>query len=178
MKTLPPRRSSLAALDQADRRSLVLPCPRLPVAVVLDTSESMRGKPLAELGEALDLFLATVSADPEARDACDVAFVSVGQPAIVKLGAYDYSIYGGLDAKVELVSADSTQPQNAQGQSGEPYYVVHIRTAKSAIEYKGKALPVMPGMTASVDVLTGRRSVMHYLLKPINKAREKALTER
>ena len=53
-----------------------------------------------------------------------------------------------------------------------------MRTTKSALEFQGKALPVMPGMTATVDVLTGRRTVMHYLLKPLNKARERALTER
>lgn len=131
------------------------------------------GTPFAEIVPVEDSLVVEARLRPQ-----DVAFVSVGQPAIVKLGAYDYSIYGGLDAKVELVSADSTQPQNAQGPSAEPYYIVHIRTTKSAIEFKGKVLPVMPGMTASVDVLTGRRSVMHYLLKPINKARENALTER
>ncbi len=110
----------------------------------------------------------------------DIAFVSVGQKAIVKLAAYDYSIYGGLDGKVEYISADSMQPQaqNPGAPSPEPYYLAHVRTARSAIEHAGRALPVIPGMTASVDVLTGERSILYYLLKPINRAREKALTER
>jgi adhesin transport system membrane fusion protein len=60
----------------------------------------------------------------------------------------------------------------------EPYYIIHVRTTKPTMEFQGKALPVIPGMTATVDVLTGRRSVLHYLLKPLNKARERALTER
>ncbi len=131
------------------------------------------GTPFAEIVAVEDTLLIEARLRPQ-----DIAFVTVGQPAIVKLGAYDYSIYGGLDAKVELVSADTTQPQPQQGQGAEPFYVVHVRTTKSALEHQGKALPVMPGMTASVDILTGRRTVMHYLLKPLNKAREKALTER
>ena len=131
------------------------------------------GTPFAEIVAVEDTLLIEARLRPQ-----DIAFVTVGLPAIVKLGAYDSSIYGGLDAKVELVSADSTQPQPQQGQGSEPFYVVHVRTTKSVLEFQGKALPVMPGMTASVDVLTGRRTVMHYLLKPLNKARDKALTER
>jgi len=76
------------------------------------------------------------------------------------------------------VSADSIQPQAQPGQSSEPYYVAHVRTLKPGVEYRGKLLPVIPGMTGQVDVLTGRRSVLYYLLKPINKTLERALTER
>ena len=133
------------------------------------------GTPLAEVVPVEESLLVEARIRPQ-----DIAFVSVGQKAIVKLAAYDYSVYGGLEGKVEYVSADSIQPQpQSAGASGaEPYYVAHIRTDKSAIEYSGHALPVIPGMTASADVLTGTRSVLFYLLKPINKARGKALTER
>jgi adhesin transport system membrane fusion protein len=103
----------------------------------------------------------------------DIAFVHVGQRAVVKISAYDYSIYGGLEGKIEYVSADSMQPQQ-----GDPYYLAHVRTASNAIAHQGRELRVMPGMTASVDVLTGKRSVLGYLLKPVNRARERALTER
>jgi adhesin transport system membrane fusion protein len=103
----------------------------------------------------------------------DIAFVRVGQRAVVKVSAYDYSIFGGLEGKVEHVSADSTVPQQ-----GEPYYVAHVRTATNMIDYFGKQLSISPGMLASVDVVTGRRSVLYYLTKPINRARERALTER
>ncbi|MBE0621801.1 MAG: HlyD family type I secretion periplasmic adaptor subunit, partial [Burkholderiales bacterium] len=99
----------------------------------------------------------------------DIAFIKVGQKATVKLAAYDYSIYGGIEGTLVYVSADSIQPQSQPGQSPEPYYIAHVRTLKPGVEYRGKLLPVIPGMTGQVDILTGRRSVLHYLLKPINK---------
>ena len=109
----------------------------------------------------------------------DIAFVTVGQKATVKFTTYDYSIYGGLEGIIVYISPDSAQPPPGQpGASPEPYYVAHVRTMEQGLAYKGRPLPVIPGMTAQVDVLTGRRTVMHYLLKPINKSRERAFTER
>lgn len=92
---------------------------------------------------------------------------------MVKLTAYDYSIYGSLEGTIEHVSADSVQPQQ-----GEPYYIAHVRTSTGTLQFRGRALQVIPGMTASVDVLTGKRTVLYYLLKPVNRAREQALRER
>jgi adhesin transport system membrane fusion protein len=103
----------------------------------------------------------------------DIAFVRVGQRAVVKVTAYDFSIFGGLEGKISHVSADSTVPQQ-----GEPYYVAHVLTDANALDYYGKKLSISPGMLASVDVITGKRSVLHYLTKPINRATERALTER
>lgn len=132
------------------------------------------GTPFAEIVPVEESLLIEARVRPQ-----DIAFVSIGQKAVVKLAAYDFSIYGSLEGKVEMVSADSTQPQPQQGgASPEPYYIAHVRTTKSVIDYGGKALPVIPGMTAQVDVLTGKKSVLHYWLKPLNKARERALTER
>jgi adhesin transport system membrane fusion protein len=71
------------------------------------------------------------------------------------------------------VSADSVVPQQ-----GEPYYIAHVLTNSNSVDYYGKKLSITPGMLASVDVITGKRSVLHYLGKPINRARERALTER
>jgi adhesin transport system membrane fusion protein len=130
------------------------------------------GSPLAEIVAVADSLLVEARIRPQ-----DIAFVSVGQKATVKLAAYDYSIYGGVEGKIVYVSPDSIQPQT-QGPSAEPYYVVHVRTLKPGIEYRGRLLPVIPGMTGQVDVLTGRRSVLHYLLKPVNKTLENALRER
>ncbi|MGZ9006482.1 MAG: HlyD family type I secretion periplasmic adaptor subunit, partial [Burkholderiales bacterium] len=103
----------------------------------------------------------------------DIAFVRVGQRAVVKVTAYDYSIFGGLEGRIEHVSADSIVPQQ-----GEPYYIAHVRTASNAIQFQEKKLSISPGMLASVDIITGKRSVLHYLAKPINRARERAMTER
>jgi len=131
------------------------------------------GTPMAEIVAVEDSLLVEARIRPQ-----DIAFVKAGQKATVKLAAYDYSIYGGVEAKLVYVSADSIQPQAQSGQSAEPYYIAHVRTLKPGVEYRGKLLPVIPGMTGQVDVLTGRRSVLYYLLKPVNKVLERSLTER
>lgn len=100
----------------------------------------------------------------------DIAFIRLLQPASVKLTAYDYTIYGTLDAVVESISADSVVDEK-----GNAYYVVKVRTLKSSL---GKDLPIIPGMVAQVDIITGKKSVLSYLLKPVLKARSYAFTER
>jgi adhesin transport system membrane fusion protein len=111
------------------------------------------GSPMVEIVPQEDSLLIETRLRP-----ADIAFVRVGQRAIVKVTAYDYSIFGGLEGKIEYVSADSTVPQQ-----GEPYYVAHVRTASNGIDYHGKKLSISPGMLASVDVITGKRSVLYYL---------------
>lgn len=103
----------------------------------------------------------------------DIAFLRPGQKAMVKISAYDFSIYGGLEAKVEQISADTIL--NAKDES---FYKVKLRTNRNAIRYQGEKLPIIPGMTATVDILTGHKSVLDYLLKPILKAKQNALRER
>lgn len=103
----------------------------------------------------------------------DIAFLHPGQKAMVKITAYDFSIYGGLEAAVEQISADTIEDKR-----GESYYLVKLRTKTNAITYRGERLPIISGMTASVDVLTGKKSVLDYLLKPILKAQQNALRER
>lgn len=124
------------------------------------------GTPLAEVVSLEDTLLVEARIRPQ-----DIAFVSVGQKAIVKFATYDYSIYGGVEGRIVHLSTDSIQPQAQSGQSSEPYYISHVRTLKAGIEHRGKVLPVIPGMT-------GRRSVLYYLVKPINKTVERSLTER
>jgi adhesin transport system membrane fusion protein len=104
----------------------------------------------------------------------DRGFIAPGQLAKVKITAYDFSIYGGLDGTVEDISADAIENEKK-----ELYFRVRLRTTKnSLIGKEGQDLPIIPGMTASVDILTGKKTVLEYLLKPILKAREQALTER
>ncbi len=102
----------------------------------------------------------------------DIAFLRPALPARVKLTAYDFAIYGGLDAQVEHISADTFVEED-----GEPYYVVRVRTHDSAMVRNGKTLTIIPGMTAEVDILVGEKTVLDYLLKPILRAREHALRE-
>ncbi len=100
----------------------------------------------------------------------DIAFLRPNQPAIVKLTAYDYTIYGTLDATVESIAANSTVDEK-----GNAYYVVRVRTKQTSL---GQGLPIIPGMIAQVDILTGQKTILSYLLKPVLKAKSYAFTER
>ena len=104
----------------------------------------------------------------------DRAFVKVGDSANVKITAYDFSIYGGLKGRVAQVSADSIFDEIER----EAYYSVVIETDRAFIEKGGVRLPIVPGMVADVEILTARRSVLSYLFKPVNRAFDRALTER
>ena len=103
----------------------------------------------------------------------DIAFLHPGQAATVKVTAYDFSIYGGLDAVVEDISADTITDDK-----GESFYRVRVRTHDNALHKADEPLPIIPGMTTQVDILTGEKTVLDYLLKPILRARERALRER
>ena len=105
----------------------------------------------------------------------DVAFIHPGQKALVKITAYDYSIYGGLEGEVTMISPDTLQDEVKRDVY---YYRVYIRTDSNHLTNRqGKEFPVFPGMIATVDIKTGSKSVIDYLLKPLNKAKE-ALRER
>lgn len=105
----------------------------------------------------------------------DVAFIHPGQKALVKITAYDYSIYGGLEGEVTMISPDTLQDEVKRDVY---YYRVYIRTDSNHLTNKqGKDFPVFPGMIATVDIKTGSKTIMDYLLKPLNKAKE-ALRER
>lgn len=105
----------------------------------------------------------------------DVAFLRPGQPATVKITAYDYSIYGGLEGELVQIGADTiSDEQNPQ----ETYYRAYVRTESAHLEGKDGPLPIIPGMIASVEVLTGHKTVLEYLLKPVLKVRDTALRER
>jgi adhesin transport system membrane fusion protein len=104
----------------------------------------------------------------------DVAFVQANQHALIKITAYDFSIFGGLDGTVSTVSADSL----VNTETGEPYYEVRVATDSSALNRDGKSYSIIPGMVCTVEIVTGRKTILSYLLKPINKARDEALRER
>lgn len=100
----------------------------------------------------------------------DIAFLRPGQPAMVKFTAYDFSTYGGLEAKLEHIGADSITDEK-----GNTFFLVKVRTNKSSL---GANLPIIPGMVAEVDIITGQKSILAYLLKPVLRAKQGALTER
>jgi membrane fusion protein, adhesin transport system len=104
----------------------------------------------------------------------DIAFIKVGDKANVKVTAYDFSIYGGLSGRVAQVSADSIYDEVER----QAYFTVIVETDRAYLTASGKRLPITPGMICDVEIMTGRKSVLSYLLKPVIKARSEALTER
>ena len=103
----------------------------------------------------------------------DIAFLHPGQEAVVKFSAYDYTIYGGLKAELVQIGADTVTDDD-----GNSFYVIKLRTDKSHLGSEAHPLLIIPGMVASVDIITGKKSVLSYLLKPIIRARAEALRER
>ncbi|WP_280550463.1 HlyD family type I secretion periplasmic adaptor subunit [Halomonas sp. 11-S5] len=101
----------------------------------------------------------------------DIAFLHPGQPATIKLTAYDFAIYGGLEAELDHISADTITDDE-----GNTFYLVRVRTAEDAQTHQ--RLDVIPGMTAQVDIMTGKRTVMQYLLKPVLRAWDNSMGER
>ena len=104
----------------------------------------------------------------------DVAFVIPGQQARIQFTAYDFSVYGGLQGVVDNVSADSLVDE----QTRETYYLVTVRAEETVLNYRAQELAILPGMVTTVDIITGKHSILQYLLKPINKVRQEALIER
>lgn len=102
----------------------------------------------------------------------DIAFIYKGQKAKVKFSAYQFAIYGALDGKVESISADSFKDENEM-----TYFKVRIKTAKSYMERNGKHLKIIPGMTVNVDIITGKKTVLNYILKPILKTKQYSFSE-
>jgi adhesin transport system membrane fusion protein len=123
------------------------------------------GKDIVEIVPLDDALVLEARIQPK-----DIAFIAPGQAATVKFSAYDFSIYGGMDAEVENISPDTVVDER-----GNAFYLVRVRTKAARFNDK---LPIIPGMTAEVDILTGNKSVLAYLLKPVLKAKAYALRER
>ncbi len=127
------------------------------------------GEDIVEIVPIEDTLLVEAKVNPR-----DVAFIHPGQETKIKLTAYDFSIYGGLDGRLEQISADTIEDEQ-----GEHFYQVRVRTDETNLRGKsGEPLPIIPGMIAEVDILTGKRTVLEYLMKPFIKARHKAFRER
>jgi len=129
------------------------------------------GMDLIEIVPDSDILLVEAKIDPK-----DIAFINPSQKAIVKITAYDFSIYGGLDGKIVEISADSIVDKDSK--DGKSYYKVVVRTDKNYLEKDGKKLPIIPGMVASIDIVTGKKTILDFVLKPILKTKQGALHER
>ncbi len=155
--------------DRFSRGELRSPMRGIVNRIILNTQGSAvkAGEPIMEIVPLDDTLIIEAKIKPS-----DIAFIYPGQEAIVKLTAYDFSIYGGFHALVEQISADTIEEDK------EYFYIVKLRTIERDLIYNGEALAIIPGMVASVDIITGKKSIMQYLLKPILKAKENALRER
>jgi len=127
------------------------------------------GSDLVEIVPLDDTLLVEAKIRPQ-----DIAFLHPGQEATVKFTAYDYTIYGGLKAKLEQIGADTITDEDKK----TTYYIIKLRTERSHLGTDEKPLLIIPGMVASVDIITGKKTVLSYLLKPIIRARAEALHER
>lgn len=126
------------------------------------------GETIAEIVPTEDQLMVEAKISPK-----DIAFVYPGLPAVVKITAYDFARYGGLTGKVEHVSADTSQDEE-----GNTFYIIRIRTDASTIKNEQhKEMPIIPGMVTEVDVITGKRTILEYILNPILRANEVALRE-
>ena len=109
----------------------------------------------------------------------DIAFIRPEQPAVVKITAYDPSVYGSLKGKVERISADTIADDKAdRGERPETFYRVVVRTDKNHLGTAENQLPIIPGMVATVEILTGEKSVLDYIVRPVRTLRDEALRER
>lgn len=164
------KQSALANKDRLQRTEILSPVKGIVKQIKITTigGVSQPGADIMEIVPLEDTLLIESKVQPK-----DIGFVHLGQDAMIKIAAYDYSIYGGLKGKVESISADTLTDEK-----GVSYFLIRVRTQKNYLGPKERALYIIPGMTATMEILTGKKSVLHYLLKPLMKARENALTER
>lgn len=158
--------------DQLDRATLYSPVRGVVKDIQVTTVGGVLqpGGKLMEIVPLEDKLLIETRINPR-----DIAYIRPGLPATVKVTAYDSSIYGNLDGKVEIVSPDTIQDEVQRDQF---YYRVYVRTDHAELENRsGKRFPILPGMVASVEIKTGQKTVLDYLIKPLNKVKE-ALRER
>lgn len=162
--------TSVAIEDRVSRTTVVSPVRGIIKQMKVNTIGGVvqPGSDLLEIVPLEDNLLIEARIRPQ-----DVAFLHPGQNAMVKFSAYDYTIYGGLKAKLELISADTITDEK-----GNSFYLIQVRTDKSHLGSAEHPLLIIPGMVATVDIITGEKSVLDYLLKPVLKARSEAMRER
>jgi len=159
---------SVALSDRVKQSSIRSPVKGVVKRLLVNTVGGVvqPGKDMIEIVPLEDALLLEARVLPR-----DIAFLRPGQPAMVKFSAYDYSIYGGLEGTLEHISADTVTDEK-----GNAFYLVRVRTNKPG--FGAANLPIIPGMVAEVDIMTGKKSVLTYLLKPVLRAKSVAMTER
>ncbi|RJG13874.1 HlyD family type I secretion periplasmic adaptor subunit [Pseudomonas cavernicola] len=162
--------TSVAIQDRVSRTTVISPVHGIIKQLKINTIGGVvqPGSDMLEIVPLEDNLLIEARVRPQ-----DVAFLHPGQSAMVKFTAYDYTIYGGLKAKLELISADTVTDDKDNS-----FYLIQVRTDKNHLGKADHPLLIIPGMVATVDIITGEKSVLDYLLKPVLKARSEAMRER
>ncbi|MFN3580446.1 MAG: HlyD family type I secretion periplasmic adaptor subunit [Pseudomonas sp.] len=162
--------SGRALEDRVSRTLVTSPVRGVVMQLLVNTIGGViqPGSDMVEIVPLDDTLLVEARVRPQ-----DIAFLHPGQDAIVKFTAYDYTIYGGLKAELERISADTITDEE-----GNSFYLITLRTQKSHLGTVESPLLIIPGMVASVDIITGKKSILSYLLKPVLRARSEALRER
>ncbi|WP_122461686.1 HlyD family type I secretion periplasmic adaptor subunit [Pseudomonas viridiflava] len=162
--------SRIAIDDRMSRTTVVSPVRGIVKTLKVNTIGGVvqPGSDLLEIVPLEDNLLIEAKVRPQ-----DVAFLHPGQKAMVKFSAYDYTLYGGLPARLELIGADTITDDKDNS-----FYLIQVRTDSNHLGSDSRPLLIIPGMIATVDIITGEKSVLDYLLKPVLKARSEALRER
>ncbi len=163
------KQSEVVALDRLNRTLIRSPVNGIVQRVLTSTISSVisPGEDLIEIVPIDDALLIEAKIRP-----IDIGFLSPGQDVIVKFSAYDFAIYGGLNGNLEYISADTIVNEN------ESYYLIKVRTELNYLDSENERLEIIPGMTASVNIVTGKKSILDYLLKPVLRAKHNSLHER
>ncbi|QUS56753.1 HlyD family type I secretion periplasmic adaptor subunit [Pseudovibrio brasiliensis] len=158
------------AEDRVHRSALVAPVRGVINKLNVSTIGAVvqAGEPLVEIVPLEDTLLIAARIQPQ-----HVAFLHPGQDVSVKVTAYDYSIYGGLEGVLERISPDTSEDER-----GQAFFKVIVRTRQNHLGSEENPLPITPGMTASIDILTGEKSVLSYIAKPLIKVKAEAFRER
>lgn len=162
--------TSIALADRLERTSVRSPVRGIVNQIFINTVGGViqPGMNLIEIVPLEDTLLVQAKIKPS-----DIAFLSPNLKAMVKFTAYDFTIYGGLAAQLEHISADSIVDEQ-----GNSFYLINVRTTKNFLGTDKNPLPIIPGMVATVDILTGKKRIITYLMKPILRAQNLALRER
>lgn len=162
--------SGKAITDRVNRTLVTSPVRGVVQQLLVNTIGGViqPGNDLVEIVPLDDKLLVEAKIRPQ-----DIAFLRPGQEATVKFTAYDYTIYGGLKGTLEQISPDTVTDKD-----GKSFYIIRLRTDKNHLGTAEKPLLIIPGMVASVDIITGKKTVMAYLLKPILRAKAEAFRER
>ncbi len=162
--------SGKAITDRVNRTLVTSPVRGIVQQLLVNTIGGViqPGNDIVEIVPLDDTLLVEAKIRPQ-----DIAFLRPGQEATVKFTAYDYTIYGGLKGKLEQISPDTVTDKD-----GKSFYIIRLRTDKNHLGTDEKPLLIIPGMVASVDIITGKKTILAYLLKPILRARAEAFRER